>query len=200
MDYAIPIGILIIVATIILVAIGKIKRRREHRALLFASARQFVADVQQRKALFPVESNVLLKSGETAFYSSPSALYETRAVRHYQSGFTGFRVAKGVYVGGSRGRSVSSQEWSEIGNGWLTITNKRLIFDGGGASRNIALGKIVSIKSSLKGLEVSIEGRSKSVGFEAANGMITAAILNICCQAENPLDLSQTKLNFTFEE
>lgn len=174
--------------------------RRKHRARLYAEAREYIALVQQGQALPTVPANLILKSGESAFYSAPSALYETRAVRHYQSGFTGFRVAKGIYIGGSRGRSTSSQEWSKVDSGMLTITNKRLIFDGGSADRSVALGKILSADSSIDGVEVSVENRQKSMVFAAANPMILATIIRICCQADNPLDLSQTPLNITFSE
>lgn len=49
-------------------------------------------------------------------------------------------------------------------------------------------------------LEVSVEGRQKSMVFEAANPLILATIIRICCQADDPLDLSQTTLNVTFVE
>jgi hypothetical protein len=147
-----------------------------------------------------VPTDLILKSGESAFYSASSALYETRAVRQYQSGYTGFRVAKGIYIGGSRGRSTSSQEWSKIDSGILTITNKRLIFDGGSADRSVALGKILAADSSLDSVEVSVENRQKSMVFAAENPLVLAVIIRICCQADNPLDLSQTPLNITYVE
>jgi hypothetical protein len=159
-----------------------------------------MAGVEQSRALPIVTTNIILKSGESAFYSAPSALYETRAVRHYQSGHTGFRVARGIYIGSTSGRSVSNQEWSKIDTGRLTVTSKRLIFDGGSADRSVPLGKIVSVESSLTGIEVSVEGRQKSMVFEAANPLILATIIRICCQADNPLDLSQTTLDVTFAE
>lgn len=198
MEYAIIIGLA--VGIIILVAIGNAAQHRKHKERLLAEARQFMQFVEDRKALMPAATSVILKSGETAFYSAPSALHETRAVRHYQSGSTGFRVAKGVYVGGTKGRSVSTQEWAQIDSGVLTVTNRRLIFDGGATDRVVALRKVVGVESSLRGVEVSVEGRQKSMVFGAANPLIVAAIIRICCQAEDPLDLSQTNLNVTFVE
>ena len=174
-------------------------QRRKHRARLYAEAREYVGSVQQGQALPIVPSNLILKAGESAFYSAPSILYETRAVRHHQSGFGGFRVAKGIYIGGSRGRSTSSQEWSKIDSGVLTITNKRLVFDGGSADRSVALGKVLSAESSSEGVEVSVENRQKSMVFAATNPLILATIIRICCQAD-PLDLSQTPLDIAFTE
>lgn len=200
MEYDIPIGLAVVVVIITLVAVANAAQRRKQKERLFAEARQFMEFVQHRKALAPVATNVILKSGESAFYSAPSALYETRAVRQYQSGSTGFRVAKGVYIGGTRGRSVSTQEWSRVDTGRLTVTSKRLVFDGGSADRTVQLSKVVSVESSLTGVEVSVEGRQKSMVFEAANPMVVAAIIRICCQVDDPLDLSQTTLNVTFVE
>ncbi len=199
MEYAILI-VIVVVALIIWASAANAKHQREHRARSFAEARQFMASVEQSRALPTVATNIILKSGESAFYSAPSALYETRAVRHYQAGHTGFRVAKGVYIGGTSGRSVSNQEWNKIDTGRLTVTNKRLIFDGGSADRTVPLNKIVSVESNLTGIEVSVEGRQKSMVFEAANPLILAIIIRICCQADDPLNLSQTTLNVTFVE
>jgi hypothetical protein len=200
MEYAIPIVIVAVIAVCIWVAVANAKRQRERRAQMFAEARAFMASVEQSRALPVVGTNVMLKSGEVAFYSAPSALYETRAVRHYQAGHTGFRVAKGVYIGGTSGRSTSTQEWSKIDTGYLTVTNKRLIFDGGAQDRTVQLSKIVSAESSSTGIEVSVEGRQKSMVFESGNPLILAAIIRICCQTEDPRDLSQTTLNVTFAE
>jgi hypothetical protein len=190
--------IIAVVALVIWVAVAKAKRQRERRARIFAEARAFMADVEKSRILPTVGSNVLLKSGENAFYSAPSALYETKAVRHYQAGHSGFRVAKGVYVGTTSGRSTSTQEWSRIDTGRLTVTNKRLIFDGGSQERTVQLSKIVSVEQSPTGIEVSVEGRQKRMVFEAANPLILASIIHICCQAEDPRDLSQTALNINF--
>jgi hypothetical protein len=175
-------------------------RNREFRARLLAEARQFMADVQDGHVLPTVPADIILKPGEIAFYAAPSVLYETRAVRHHQAGHAGFRVAKGVYVGGTSGCSVSNQEWGKIGAGRLTVTNKRLVFEGGGAHRSIPLKKTVSVVSSFTDVQVSAEGRQKTMAFEAANPLILAGIIRICCQVEDPLDFSQATLNVSFVE
>jgi len=189
-----------VVGIVVLVSAMKAVRRRKHRARLIAEAHQFLESARRDRALQPVPARILLKPGETAFYSAPSILYETRAVRHYQSGSVGFRVAKGIYVGGSKGRSISSQEWSQIDAGTLTITNKRLIFDGGGADRTVALNKVLSAESRMDGVEVSAESRQKSMVFAAENPLILATVIHICCQIPDPLNLSETQLQITFTE
>jgi hypothetical protein len=182
------------------IASSKAAKRRQERARLFAEAREFVALAQRRHAIPVVSARVILKPGELAFYCGPSVLFETRAVRHYESGFAGFRVAKGIYIGGSEGHSVSSQEWSRIDPGALTITDKRLIFDGDSANRSVALTKVLAMDSSGVAVEVSVEGRQKSMVFTAANPLILATIIRICCHVDDPRDLSATNLNITFAE
>jgi hypothetical protein len=199
MEYLILILILIIIAMLIVRA-TRASEKREFRARLLAEARQFMADVQNAHVLPTVPADIILKAGESAFYAAPAVLYETRAVRHYQSGHAGFRVAKGVYIGATSGCSLSSQEWSKIDAGRLTVTNKRLVFEGGGAHRSIPLKKIVSVVSSFTDVQVSAEGRQKTMAFEAANPLILAGIIRICCQVEDPLDLAQATLNVSFVE
>ncbi len=216
MEYAIPIGLIeeaglaffwAFIGIALWMYFANAARRRKHKEQLsqqlkvqrVAQARQFMEKVKGCKALAPVDTNLILHSGESAFYSASSALYETRAVRHYQSGSTGFRVAKGIYVGATRGRSVSSQEWSCVDTGQFTVTSKRLIFDGGMANRTVPLSKVLSVQQSgLSHVEISVEDRQKSMVFEVDNPLIVAAVILICRQAD-PLDLSQTNLDITFE-
>jgi hypothetical protein len=149
--------ITIIVGVIIaIVAAVRAKQRRELRDRLFNEARDFTATVQKNQALPPVPTDIILKPGESAFYSTPSTLYETRAVRTYQAGHGGVRVAKGVYIGGTSGRSISTQQWAALDTGRLTITNQRLVFVGGKEDRTIPLKKIVSVNSSLTEILVSV--------------------------------------------
>lgn len=95
---------------------------------------------------------------------------------------------------------MSTQEWRQIDSGCLTVTSNRLIFDGQGADRTLALSKIVSVESLLDAVVVSAEGRQKSMLLEAANPLILMLVLRICCQAEDPRDLSHTALDVTFVE
>jgi hypothetical protein len=191
---------LVIGATTAVTSARRAKRRREQMALLFEQAREFAATVQQNHALPTVATNIMLKPGETAFYSIPSALYETRAIREYQAGHSGFRVAKGVYVGGTSGRSVSTQRWAQLDAGTLTITNKRLVFDGGSQDRTIPLNKVVSVHTSPTEIILSVEGRQKTMVFDVANSLIASSIIKLCCQVSDPLNLSGDKITWEFKE
>jgi hypothetical protein len=192
--------IILVVAAIVVVAVVRAMQQRQRRALLFKQARDWAATVQQSHALPIVAADIILKPGEAAFYSTPSALYETRAVRHYQSGHTGFRVAKGVWVGGTSGRSVSTQEWTRLDAGSLIITNKRLVFNGQKEERTVPLSKIVAVHNSLADVQVAVEGRQKAMAFGVANPLIASLIIRLCCQVSDPLNLSGHNLNFQFQE
>ena len=151
--------------------------KRHHRAHLLAEARRFLSGVAANDSFPPVSTQVLLRAGEVAIYDEPSTLFEKRAVRDYVSGRVGLRIAKGVWIGGSRGRSVSSQEWSKLSTGTLTLTNKRLVFNGDGVDRTVAREKIISVEAWSDAVEVSVENRQKSMVFSAANPFIAHALI-----------------------
>lgn len=180
-----------------------IRRAKDYKPrsqVLTDNARAFVESIKQTKRLVSVQTKIILKKGETAYYSEQSKLFETRAVRHYQSGSAGIRVMKGVYVGGSRGKSISNEEWKHIDDGTLIITNKRLVFDGFSQNRNFNLSRILSVSQGLDKIEVSIEGRQKSLVFDCSNSIICSTVIHICAQAENPSDLTDVNLDIQIQE
>jgi hypothetical protein len=182
----VAICIVLAIATMIYLAIRASTLEARKRELLWKQicdeSDQFTLAIQNAKALPIVSTHLLLPINEVAFYYGPSVLYETRAVRHYQSGSMGFRVAKGVYIGGSSGRSLSTQELTQIGTGTLTITNKRLIFDGTSADRAIPLAKIIACEVHRDSVEISSSNRQKSMLFEAKNPLILATVIRVCCE------------------
>lgn len=159
----------------------KMARQRAHRRKLIKEAKDFLITVGKANMLSSVSTNLLLKDGEKAFYDDASSLYETRAVRHYQSGRASFRVAKGVWIGGSQGRSVSSQEWTKIDDGILTITSKRIVFTGEHDSRNLLLSKINGVSEWSDAVEISVENRQKAVVLSGVNPFLIAAIIRLLC-------------------
>jgi hypothetical protein len=194
------VAVLVVGGIIAAAVVIKNKQRRERRALLFQQARDWAATVQQNHALPTVATNIMLKPRERAVYSSPSTLYETRAVRNYQAVHSGFRVAKGVYIGGSSGRSISTQQWTALDRGRLTITNQRLVFDGGKEDRTIPLSKVVSVHNSLTEVVVSAQGRQKPMALAVPNPPIASAIIRLCCQVSDPLNLAGDNITFNFNE
>jgi len=179
------LGVLMLIAVLVIAILsenGNRKRVLQTSERLIAEAKEWLASIKEN-GLLSIKSSIILKAGEYAFYEAPSALYETRAVRYSTGGGVGFRVAKGVYVGGGGARSLSEQEWNQVDAGTLTVTNKRLVFNGAKADRVVPLTKIVSANAvSLSQVEVSAEGRQKSMMFDAANPVILSTMFDLVCK------------------
>ena len=161
--------------------IRNVEIRRQQEEL-----RRFTEYAAAHNAFPTVATRILLKDGEVAFYDAPSALYEKRAVRYWVSGSIGFRVARGVYVGGTRGRSVSEQEWGKIDTGTLTITNRRIIFNGGGIDRTVMLANVMAVEPWFDGVEISIEKRQKGMCFTARNPVLVGAFIQYLARGGSP--------------
>ena len=121
------------------------------------------------KTLKEVNTSLMLKKGEVAYFDISSTLSETRAERTSQSVFAGKRQ-KNIFFGGSQSRSKSHQVLTTIDKGSLILTNKRLVFDGKKTNRNIKLNKLLSVEEesnffSSDQLEISVESRKKSMYF-----------------------------------
>lgn len=153
-------------------------KRRSHFRRICRDAMKYLKSIEREHSMPIVPTDIILESDERAYYCAPATLFETRAVRHYQSGFAGFRVAKGIWIGGSKGRSISNQELGQIDSGTLTVTTYRIIFDGN-QNRNINLGKIISIKPYSDSVEVSVSNRQKSMFFTAENPHILYHIIRL---------------------
>jgi hypothetical protein len=140
-------------------------------------AKAYLNKASKTGSLPSVRTRLILKQGEAAVYDAPAILFETRSVREFQSGHIGFRVAKGVWIGGSRGRSISSQHWMRIDGGTLTVTNKRLVFEGRQESRNAVLSKITSATYFDNGVEIHVENKQKALAFTAKNPPLLVGII-----------------------
>ena len=179
--------------------IRKKQEKKEKKASAIQEANIFLEGVKKNKALPTVYSSLMLEAGEKAFLEENSVLAEPRAVRRSTGSGAGFRVMKGVYVGGYSGRSESSQEWRMLDEGTLTLTNNRVIFRGSKENKTIPLDKIISISNSMGTVEVSLDGKSKPTAFKVNNSYIWAATIHIAKAAENPLQLGDMKIDIEFK-
>ena len=126
-----------------------------------------------RDGLKPIEVSIILQEGEFALLTERSALYETRAFRVYGGG--GTRVGK-VFLG--RGVSESRQRWKQIDTGSLTLTTKRLAFDGSQENRTIRVSDVLSITpASMDAIEVNNQRRGKASVFTVSNPLIWVAVI-----------------------
>jgi len=162
------------------------ERERQTLAQQDAAAAEFVAQANRTGGLPAVATNLMLKRGEAAFYCAPTALSETRAVRHSTAGHGGFRVARGVWIGSTRGRAESHQEWRHIDDGELTVTNRRIVFDGRKTNRTVPLDKLISCDLRVGEVEISSGTRQKSMVFTAGSQAgVLGSIIKICSQSLN---------------
>ena len=146
------------------------KRNKQDATIQMAQDDDLEAVISEApKTLKEINTSLMLKKGEVAYFDISSTLSETRAERTNQSVFVGKRQ-KNIFFGGSQGRSKSQQVLTEIDNGRLILTNKRLVFDGKKTNRTIKLNKLISVEEesnffSSDQLEISAESRKKSMYF-----------------------------------
>jgi len=162
---------------------------------LLMEAKRYVAKIKAEKKIPTVPSKFLLNDGESVFLETTSNYLETRAVRKSSGGFGGIRIAKGITIGRYAGTSESHQEWRVIDSGKLTLTNKRLVFDGSKENKIIPIDKIFSVRTSLNDIQISIENKAKDSAFTVDNSYMWSLALDLLKQVKNPLDLEGVDLD-----
>lgn len=133
-------------------------------------ARDFSGITSSTEAAIPI----VLKHDEHLFYVLEGAhlIEPKRQPGHWLGGYSGFsfRIAKGVryHVGGTRGRYEQGEERpAPIDLGTVTITDKRVVFQGTKQAREWAFSRLIGYQNDPKipmtNLEVS--NRQKVSGF-----------------------------------
>ena len=162
------------------------------------AARTFWREAERRGGLLPVESTLFLKEGEQAFFCEKVELMEPRAVRTGTGNRVGFRVARGVWVSTGTSTSESNDVWKRLDEGMLTITNRRIVFDGQMGTRNLDLAKLVSVSPRADGIEVAVENRQKSSGFTCANPLKPWIVANVCARVPDPAKFDARAIEVDF--
>lgn len=179
-----------------LFSLSKNKKKEEKIKL----ANDFIEEIKKKSGLQPITTTIMLKRDEKAFLLEENVIFrETRSVSKRSGAGLGFRLFKGVYVGGYKGEARSHPELRDIDNGSLILTNKRLVFDGSIENKVINLDKILSIQVYLDSIEISIEDKSKSSFFVVKNPYIWGAVFNIIRGVPDPENLKDVNLNIKFE-
>ena len=170
--------LVIVVAPLVFLLVLQTRRAKLQKADKLAKMEQeAVAFFEQlsRAGFKPLETRLILLKEEFAVIEETCvALHETRSFRIY--GGAGTRVGK-IYLGG--GISESEQRWKQIDVGTLTLTTKRLVFDGSRENRTIRLSDVLSVTTcSLDAIEVSSQRRAKSAVFAGLlNPLIWAPLI-----------------------
>ena len=161
------IVLIIIIAGIVWFAVQSNKQAEEEKKALTnrqtQEVKNYLEKAKEADTLPEIKTHILMKVGERAFLQDNVKLLELRKVTKSQRGGGAVRVMKGVYIGSSRGTSRSYDELREIDQGFLILTNKRIIFDGGTNTRDFKLDKIISVSPAFDGIEIAIEGKTKSL-------------------------------------
>lgn len=126
-----------------------------------------------------------LQANEIAHVQLAASLLEDRVVRSgYVGGYSGFsfRIAKGVrwHVGGSRGQSVSERAIVPVSQGYLCLTNQRIVFLGNPKSIEMKWAKILGVVPYEDGLQVQVSNRSKSPLFQFSDPFESEVAAVIC--------------------
>ncbi|MCF7832469.1 MAG: hypothetical protein K9N05_02685 [Candidatus Marinimicrobia bacterium] len=110
------------------------------------------------------ETNVILKKNETLIFAIPNIiLAEERSIKT-KGGYLGFsiRIMKGISIRPGTFQAERETKVTQIDQGLLTLTNKRIVFDGERNSRNIILSSINSISPTDNGFGINRTGKSKT--------------------------------------
>jgi hypothetical protein len=167
------VGVVVFVLVLVVgVAFILFKRHREkaHLDALREEAEEFA--LLARDGLPAIETRLILKENEHGLLEEESALMETRSYRVYAG--AGTRIGR-VYVGG--GSSESHQRLKLMDEGTLTLTTKRLVFDGSQENRTVQLSQVLSVRPWVDAIEVSTQRRAKSQVYRVQNPLIWMATI-----------------------
>ena len=179
----------VLVLWLLVSASNRKARKEEARQKMLgnvAAARAFWKKAEMRGGLLPVETTLILKDGEQAYFSEKVELMEPRAVRTGRGNRVGVRVTRGVWVSTGTSTYESNDVWKRLDEGTLTITNRRIVFDGQMGTRNLELAKLVSVSPRSDGIEVSVENRQRSSGFTCTNPLMPWIVANVCARFPDP--------------
>jgi hypothetical protein len=116
-------------------------------------------DAGEELQLNETASNSLLKSGETAYFSGVTSWAQMKTIktRAGSKGFSAsFRIVKGVSyrIGTVRPVYTSHDALVDIADGQITVTNKRVIFEGSPKSVAILHSRIIDIEAYVDGIHI----------------------------------------------
>lgn len=193
----IPVGLIIV--GMILNNQKKKRVLQQNLNRMIQVAQQFIDEAHKNKTLPTITSTLFLEKDERAIFEEETTLFETRAVRNYGGGGVRIRVAKGISVGGYRGQAESSQQWRPLDHGTVTLTNKRVIFNGGKDTRTIPLSKVLNISNSPTTLYIDIDGRVKSIAFKVSNSLVWSSAINVIRNFDDPFSFGDSTLDINFK-
>jgi hypothetical protein len=133
---------------------------------------QYFREISRIESGAPLQTGnptgLILQKSEVCYLSLPAQLYEERVVsRNYTGGSQGvsIRIVKGLTyrVGQQRGQMISQTGMTLISDGFLVVTNKRIVFSGSRKSVSTPLDKLLDLHVFADGINFSTTQRQKPV-------------------------------------
>ena len=165
--------IVLIIVVILIYAVVRVirnfrEKRKQPKSKLPAPILEYLYDTAIERLLDgsleqQFESDLILKRGERLIFSLSNIQYcEERSVR-VKGSSTGFsiRVAKGVTYRTGGFEASTEMRISLLDTGDLTLTNKRLVFNGPTKAQEIPLSKINTIEPVSNGFRLGKSGKQR---------------------------------------
>ncbi|MBI5251573.1 MAG: hypothetical protein HY912_18945, partial [Desulfomonile tiedjei] len=111
---------------------------------------------------FITDPPIILKRGETAHFVSSVSVIEQKTETTTYRAYAGTRLKIGslpIYLGGSAPKKVSNEALTPMGQGHLTITNKRIVLSGTKINYSTPLDKITNWKLFKDAIQILWEGK-----------------------------------------
>ena len=143
----------------------------------------------QRGELVPTDSPLLLKAGEVAYVSEPAILLKEVAQREYQGGSRGVSIPLGHGVryrtASYRGHMVMvGASWVPADAGALTITDRRIVFQGGRKTVEFLFAKLINLKVYQDAIDLGVTNRQTTSSFKLDDPNYVAGMISTIMQAQ----------------
>jgi hypothetical protein len=123
---------------------------------------------------------LILKRGEIAHFVSPVSVIEQRTEITTYRAYAGTRLKIGslpIYLGGSAPKKVYNEALTPMGDGWLVITNRRIVVSGTKVNYSTPLDKITNWKLFTDALQIMWEGKYGGRFYKMDDPRVPALIL-----------------------
>jgi hypothetical protein len=134
---------------------GSQAARDEHLARLHESCSNGILPVV-------ADTPIILKRGETAHFVSPVTVIQQKTETTTYRAYAGTRLKIGglpVYLGGGAPKKVSNEALTPVGQGHLTITNRRVALSGTKINYSVSLDKITHWELFKDAIQILWEGK-----------------------------------------
>jgi len=121
----------------------------------------------QADGLTPIQSPLVVKRGENAFYSAAVTLARHKTRTRIVGGSQGFSFPIGhtgirYRVGSFHGQPISQDYLATVDTGTLVVTNQRVAFIGSAKSMSFPLAKVLHVEVYTNGLGIFKEGKENA--------------------------------------